>query len=92
MNYLFIHQNFPGQYRHVVAHLARQRGNQIYFLTQPNDNSMRGIYKVTYPKVQRGTVNCHAYSVELDRAICTGAAAADACRMLRRQEIGRAHV
>jgi glycosyltransferase involved in cell wall biosynthesis len=85
MNYLFIHQNFPGQYRHVVAHLARQPGNQVYFLTQPNENSMPGIYKVTYPKVQRGTVNCHAYSVELDRAICTGAAAADACRMLRRQ-------
>lgn len=85
MNYLFIHQNFPGQYRHVVAHLGRQPGNQIYFLTQPNENSMRGVYKVTYTRAQRGAVNCHAYSVELDRAISTGAAAADACRMLRHQ-------
>jgi glycosyltransferase involved in cell wall biosynthesis len=85
MNYLFIHQNFPGQYRHVVAHLASQPGNQIYFITQPNDNVMPGVYKVTYTKDQRGAINCHAYSVELDRAISTGAAAADACRRLRDQ-------
>lgn len=85
MNYLFMHQNFPGQYRHVVAHLARQRCHQVYFLTQPNENAMPGIYKVTYPEVPRRVVNCHAYSVELDRAICNGAAAADACRLLRDQ-------
>ena len=24
MNYLFIHQNFPAQYQHVVRHLAAQ--------------------------------------------------------------------
>lgn len=85
MNYLFIHQNFPGQYRHVVSHLASQPGNQIYFITQPNDNVMPGVYKVTYTKDQRGAINCHAYSVELDRAISTGAAAAAACRRLRDQ-------
>ena len=85
MNYLFIHQNFPGQYRHVVAHLASQPDNRVYFITQPNDNAMSGVYKVTYTKEQRGAVNCHAYSVELDRAISTGAAAAEACRRLRDQ-------
>ena len=26
MNYLFIHQNFPGQYRHVVRHPADRPG------------------------------------------------------------------
>jgi glycosyltransferase involved in cell wall biosynthesis len=85
VNYLFIHQNFPGQYRHVVAHLASQPGNQVYFVTQPNNNIMSGVYKVSYTKDQRGAINCHAYSVELDRAISTGAAAAEACRRLRDQ-------
>jgi len=85
MNYLFIHQNFPGQYRHVVRHLAAQPGNQIYFITQPNENSMSGVYKVTYPKDARGPVNCHAYAVEIDRAIHTGATVADVCRRLREQ-------
>ena len=81
MNYLFIHQNFPGQYRHLVHHLAAQ-GNQVYFITQPNDNAMSGVHKITYPKDQRGPVNCHAYSVEIDRAIHTGASVAEACRAL----------
>ena len=27
--YLFVHQNFPGQYRHIAAHLAAQPGNKV---------------------------------------------------------------
>jgi len=85
MNYLFIHQNFPAQYRHVVRHLADQPGNQIYFITQPNDNAMRGVEKLTYAKDQRPPVNCHAYAAEIERAIHTGATVADVCRMLKDQ-------
>jgi glycosyltransferase involved in cell wall biosynthesis len=85
MNYLFIHQNFPAQYRHVVRHLAAQPGNTVRFITQPNDNVMPGIHKVTYPKDERTAVNCHAYSAEIDRAIHTGATVADVCRGLRDQ-------
>jgi len=85
MNYLFVHQNFPAQYRHVVRQLASQPGNRVYFITQPNDNSMAGVHKVTYPRDQRGIINCHSYSAELDRAIHTGATVADVCRTLRDQ-------
>jgi len=85
MNYLFIHQNFPGQYRHVVRHLASQTGNRVYFITQPNQNAMSGVHKVSYPKDQRGPVNCHAYTVEVDRAIYAGANVAHVCRGLREQ-------
>ena len=85
MKYLFIHQNLPGQYRHLVRHLASQPGNAVYFVTQPNDNGMPGVHKITYPKDQRGPINCHAYAVELDRAIHIGATVADVCRSLREQ-------
>jgi glycosyltransferase involved in cell wall biosynthesis len=83
VNYLFLHQNFPGQYRQLAAHLAARRGDQVHFVTQPNPNTLEHVHKVTYPKDARGPVNCHIYSAELDRAIATGAAAADACRRLR---------
>jgi len=83
MKYLFIHQNFPGQYRHVVRHLAAQRGNEICFLTQPNDNAMPGVHKITYPKDQRGYINCHAYAAEVERAIHVGATVAECCKDLR---------
>jgi glycosyltransferase involved in cell wall biosynthesis len=85
MNYLFIHQNFPAQYRHVVRYLADQPGNLVYFITQPNENSMAGVYKISYPKDKRGPVNCHAYAMEIDRAIHTGASVAEICRGLREQ-------
>ena len=83
MNYLFIHQNFPAQYRHVVRHLADRPGNQIYFITQPNDNGMLGVHKITYAKDVRPPVNCHAYAAELERAIHTGATVAEVCRTLK---------
>lgn len=82
LKYLFIHQNFPAQYKHIVQHLAAQKGNQVRFITQPNENAMSGVTKITYPKDERGPINCHAYSVELDRAIFTGATVAEVCRKL----------
>jgi len=85
MNYLFIHQNFPGQYRHVVRHLASRPGNTVMFITQPNNNVMSGVHKVIYPKDERGPINCHAYSMEIDRAIYAGATVAEVCRNLREQ-------
>jgi glycosyltransferase involved in cell wall biosynthesis len=85
MNYLFIHQNFPAQYRHIVRHLADQRGNRVYFITQPNENAMLGVHKLTYPKDQRRGINCHAYAQEIERAIHIGANVAEVCRTLREQ-------
>jgi glycosyltransferase involved in cell wall biosynthesis len=85
MKYLFIHQNFPAQYRHVVRHLADQPGNEVYFITQPNENVMPGVKKITYPKDPRGAINCHAYAAEIDRAIHTGATVAEVCRGLQSQ-------
>jgi glycosyltransferase involved in cell wall biosynthesis len=83
MNYLFLHQNFPGQYRHIVRHLVRTRKGHVVFLTQPNENAMIGVTKVTYPRDERGPITCHAYTVEIDRAIHTGATVAQVCRRLR---------
>jgi glycosyltransferase involved in cell wall biosynthesis len=85
MNYLFVHQNFPAQYRHVVHHLAAELRHDIRFITQPNENAMSGVKKVIYSKDERGPVNCHAYTVEIDRAIYAGAAVSDVCLKLRNE-------
>lgn len=85
MNYLFIHQNFPAQYVHLVRRLARQPGNQVFFITQPNDTFIAGVRKITYPKDDRPRINCHAYTVDIDRSIYAGAAVAEVCRNLRNQ-------
>lgn len=35
MKVLFLHPNFPGQFKHIASHLA-QKGNDVYFLCQTN--------------------------------------------------------
>ena len=49
MRYLFIHQNFPGQFLHLVRHLVRSRDNEIVFISEENTNQIPGVRKVTYP-------------------------------------------
>lgn len=48
MKYLFVHQNFPGQYLHVIRHLIGRKGNEIAFITEPNRNHIPGVRRLNY--------------------------------------------
>jgi len=48
VRFLFIHQNFPGQFLHLVRHLVAARKHEIVFITQPNANEIPGVRKVPY--------------------------------------------
>jgi glycosyltransferase involved in cell wall biosynthesis len=85
--YLFIHQNFPGQYRHLVRHLADDPSNTVYFITQPNKNEMRGVHKIAYEKPVSGGRAVHPYTIDFDMAVRNGAAVADVCRSLKQSNI-----
>jgi glycosyltransferase involved in cell wall biosynthesis len=80
---IFIHQNFPAQYLHIVRRLAEQPGNQVYFVTQENHNQIPGIRKLVYKPNLPAVSTCHAYTVTFDTAVRTGTAVADLCRGLR---------
>ncbi len=82
MIYVFIHQNFPGQYRHLIRHLADQPGNSVYCITQPNDNAMQGVTKVVYTPVTPQNLNCHPFTVDFELAVRNGMAVVEACRKL----------
>jgi glycosyltransferase involved in cell wall biosynthesis len=48
VKYLFVHQNFPGQYLHMIRHLIGQPGNEVAFITEPNKNSIPGVRRANY--------------------------------------------
>lgn len=48
MKYLFVHQNFPGQYLHFVRRLAAQGQHDVVFISAPNENQIRGVQKLVY--------------------------------------------
>jgi glycosyltransferase involved in cell wall biosynthesis len=84
---VFIHQNFPAQYRLIVRHFADSPENTVYFITQPNDNRMRGVIQLIYRRDTGRREGCHPYTHDIDDAIRTGTAVADVCRMLRDQGV-----
>jgi glycosyltransferase involved in cell wall biosynthesis len=50
VRFLFVHQNFPGQYLHIVRNLVAEGGHEILFMTEPNRNNIVGVRKVTYAR------------------------------------------
>ncbi len=73
MNFLFVHQNFPGQYVHIIRNLlgdnlARDGTHQIVFMSEPNRNTMQGVRKVTYARPPEISPNVHVDAREFEMA------------------------
>ncbi len=49
MRFLFVHQNFPGQFLHVIKHLQAQ-GHEVVFIAQPNENRIVGVRCAYYER------------------------------------------
>jgi glycosyltransferase involved in cell wall biosynthesis len=69
VRFLFIHQNFPGQFLHLVRHLVAQKKHEIVFITEPNQNVINGVKKVPYRKPEPGGEATHWTIRELDLAV-----------------------
>lgn len=48
MKYLFVHQNFPAQFVHILRHLVAQKAHDIVFVSEANQNRMEGVRRVLY--------------------------------------------
>ncbi len=56
MKYLFVHQNFPGQFLHLLLNLATNPKNTILFITETSENNIAGVQKFCYQKPQYDTI------------------------------------
>ena len=48
MNILFVHNNFPAQYRHIATTLAQQEGTSIAAIGAPNARPLKGVKLLKY--------------------------------------------
>lgn len=83
MKYLFIHQNFPGQYLHLVRHLVRQGGNEIVFISEDNANVIPGVRRVRYRVPRMATDRAHPGVRDLDMGLMRADAVAKAAQTLK---------
>lgn len=69
MKILFLHQNFPGQYKHLARHLGAVPDNQVIFITQREDASLPGVSKIVYKPERRGADGLHPYLHETEAGV-----------------------
>lgn len=76
-NYLFIHQNFPGQFRHIAARLAQLPGNRVVSIGQPQSVAIKGVSHITYKPKRLPAKSTHRYLIGMESAVLAGQAVAE---------------
>lgn len=72
MRFLFVHQNFPGQYLHIVRHLAANPANEVLFIAELSPAEVPGVRRLSYSFERGKRLEIHPgvqdYEVALHRA------------------------
>ena len=76
MRILFIHQNCPGQYKHLVTHLKADPKNDIVFISKPNGNTVSGIRRIDYKLHREPNPHTHHYLTGTENGVLHGQAVA----------------
>ncbi|MBL8352195.1 MAG: glycosyltransferase family 4 protein [Burkholderiaceae bacterium] len=89
MKILLVHQNFPGQYKHLVTALAGAPGVQVVAMGDHQNVAMRpappGIERVTYSPTREPAPAVHPYLRHVEKAVLRGQATARKALELRRR-------
>jgi len=86
MRILFLHTNFPAQYRHVAQALASVPNNQVVFGTKNQDVSLPGVYKAIFEPSRNPHPSTHHYVRPLESAVLHGQAVYKIAEQLKAQK------
>lgn len=85
MNILFLHRNFPAQFRHISAALASNPANTVVFITNNDKLQLPNIKKVYYKPKREVPQNAHRYLKFYEESIIHAQATAEAALSLKQQ-------
>jgi glycosyltransferase involved in cell wall biosynthesis len=83
MKILFLHSNFPAQFRHLAVNLARDSRNRVVFGTMREEGQLPGIYKFIYTPSRKPSRETHHYVRPLENAVLQGQAVYRALEKLK---------
>lgn len=72
MNILFIHQNMPGQFKHLAPFLAGNPDNHVVFITQRIDVELPGVRRIVYRPPRPPRNDQHPYLGLTEAAVLNG--------------------
>jgi glycosyltransferase involved in cell wall biosynthesis len=85
MNILFLHQNMPGQFKHLAPALARDPANRVVFLTRRQDGELPGVRRVSYQPARTARAATHHYVRLYENSVLHGQQVVRACLDLARE-------
>ncbi|CAN5447176.1 glycosyltransferase family 4 protein [soil metagenome] len=76
MKILFVHQNFPGQYKYLAQFLGSIADNRIVFITQRQQGKLDGVEKIVYQPNRRVGEHTHRYLRDAEACVLNAQAVA----------------
>ncbi len=84
MKIMFIHQNMPGQYKHLARIFAEDKNNQVVFVTKREKTSeIPNVTKVRYNISREPQFDTHRYLINFERGIFYGQEVWRVCKKLQ---------
>jgi glycosyltransferase involved in cell wall biosynthesis len=74
MRILFLHPNFPAQFRHIATALGANKKNKVVFATNRKEGELAGVNKVVYSPSRQARPETHHYVRNLENAVLEGQA------------------
>jgi glycosyltransferase involved in cell wall biosynthesis len=79
---VLIHQNFPGQYRHLIPILLKQ-GHHLIAISQVDHIEIEGVANLCYSLPRGNLPNQHPYLISMESALLRAEAVAKLCQTLK---------
>jgi glycosyltransferase involved in cell wall biosynthesis len=85
MRVLFLHNNFPAQYRHVARKLAENKNNKIVFASHRAPEKIPGVANLLYKPHREGSKETHHYLRSTESAVINGQSLFKSCIELKKK-------